>query len=808
MRIGWIATCGVVAVAVLALRATPLAAEETVDVVTRPECVEASSSDTCVVGQVYQCDRCVTLSSTLMRRATVEMSPASFERALPSTAALCHAYAAVADDLPQAPVLPAGEGSGEGSGGTPPGAGQPSALTEPVRAFARRLREHPLLLSDAELPESDAAFQAMFLARVPALDAFCSAPTASRYLDLLGPRESTPAQAAAGTLAGFAPVVSGTTSSSVGGGLQDAVIRGLADFVARRAEAEVLFWLQEQLRDTVCDEDPMLLETCDLLSNYAFDGGSFASPAIRAALRSDLESLPVLLIRRELRLRLNVEVTDDEVVALLGVARLFARGEAVLPALASLHAFTPLRECQRGNANETPCSPSSLSLTLQTVGSLAYYAQAFGTSKGEQRHVGDATTRSLTTLIQLVGLTSFGNDVTRVLPGVLPVQFGWSHAASDDAGRCTDTLSALASAARHPSGRANALRLLSACARGGVGNGDRVAAEFGELFRTLAAARDVFETDDFATDEREEPDIARVVRAISTVWDWVASKRPADPNLVTDVAGDGLAAITAAAYRDHRLAARHASAALNTLAERICSCPYERKRRTDQCRRTGSSQCHRISALANAVAFASELAASEDSADVEALLGRVASPVGAYANKQRQFTLSLGALVGVQAGGEYGLGGCRGCENPSSALGLLAPFGFDLSAPVGAVNDTHQRRHNLGLFISVIDLGNLTWSTIRSAYRSDKPEDATASEPAVDVEQVPQIGVAQVLSPGAYLRWGIRGTPFTLGVGTSYAPELREARIWRSDGSEVSQRFSVVRVGAFFAVDTTLFTIR
>lgn len=115
----------------------------------------------------------------------------------------------------------------------------------------------------------------------------------------------------------------------------------------------------------------------------------------------------------------------------------------------------------------------------------------------------------------------------------------------------------------------------------------------------------------------------------------------------------------------------------------------------------------------------------------------------------------------------------------------MAAVGIDLSAPIRRM-DSRQ-----------LPLDPRPRSA-RLARLYGKQEDAsTASE----------VDFISVLSPGAYLKFGIGRTPFVFGAGLAYAPNLR-GYIYKSTAPEATTEkeiFSAMRFGMFVAVDVTIF---
>ncbi len=185
-----------------------------------------------------------------------------------------------------------------------------------------------------------------------------------------------------------------------------------------------------------------------------------------------------------------------------------------------------------------------------------------------------------------------------------------------------------------------------------------------------------------------------------------------------------------------------------------------------------------------------DLSSAEDSAEVSAAIARAAAPLGSWKLKRQKALVSVTALVGAGVGlerprrdtaesGQAFQGGM--------AAGLMAPIGLHFSRPAD--------RWTVGLLASVLDLGQITWSRLDTETRS-------ATEAGTEV--APNTSLSSVFSPGLYLVFGAGHTPFTFGLGASWAPELRPYTI-EVGGAERETNVSVWRFGAFAAIDVTLF---
>jgi hypothetical protein len=185
-----------------------------------------------------------------------------------------------------------------------------------------------------------------------------------------------------------------------------------------------------------------------------------------------------------------------------------------------------------------------------------------------------------------------------------------------------------------------------------------------------------------------------------------------------------------------------------------------------------------------------ELAQAKDANQAKGVLEAIAAPVGSYRAKRgtgNRLT-SINGYVGAQAGWEW-LGGGNVPRARSFQAGVFAPVGLETSWGFGDSS-------SLGVLLSVLDLGAVV--SFRTA--SDTKVQGSGSS-TTTVDQKPEIGLAQVFSPGIYGLWGIGGTPLVFGVGGALTPELRTVNLQATGTTEKATAF---RVGAFLAIDITI----
>jgi len=181
-----------------------------------------------------------------------------------------------------------------------------------------------------------------------------------------------------------------------------------------------------------------------------------------------------------------------------------------------------------------------------------------------------------------------------------------------------------------------------------------------------------------------------------------------------------------------------------------------------------------------------EIGRAGSSEEVAKVLEIAAAPVGSYREKYKRQMISVTGIFGGAAGREFYQ--VKNQDQNRNAFSLFAPLGIHATFPIEKgrwggklpVWDTH-----LGGFLSVIDFG---------PYLSYSPEQG-------DLKSESNLGFQQVLAPGLYLTLGPTGMrqkyPLLLGFGAEYNPSLRK--------SEGGDNVSVIRVQAFVGIDLTLF---
>lgn len=194
--------------------------------------------------------------------------------------------------------------------------------------------------------------------------------------------------------------------------------------------------------------------------------------------------------------------------------------------------------------------------------------------------------------------------------------------------------------------------------------------------------------------------------------------------------------------------------------------------------------------------FAAELAGAKDSEAAQKTIEAAALPVGSFRNKRRRgnFTLTLTALPGMQGGGEWLIGSdTNSAETFGAQAGFFAPVGLDFAWGI-----SKECGHSIGFFASIIDLGALV------SYRLQQDEITVDGDTDAVILEEPEIGFAQVVSPGLFVNYGVGKIPLVLGGGIAISPKLRSLKL---DGTQDTLESTAVRVMGFVAIDVSIFSI-
>jgi len=168
-------------------------------------------------------------------------------------------------------------------------------------------------------------------------------------------------------------------------------------------------------------------------------------------------------------------------------------------------------------------------------------------------------------------------------------------------------------------------------------------------------------------------------------------------------------------------------------------------------------------------AFMASMVDAKNSDEVAASIESVALPVGSSSIKRKTVcNISLNAYCGLFVGNEIikGVDENKPFKNFNS-FGVTAPIGISISKGDRLFFVMPAKGWSSSLFLSIVDLGAI------ASYRFN--DDKT--------EQVPEIQLKDIFSPGIFLSLGIPKTPISLNFGTQIGPNLRKVTINANDYS-------------------------
>lgn len=197
-----------------------------------------------------------------------------------------------------------------------------------------------------------------------------------------------------------------------------------------------------------------------------------------------------------------------------------------------------------------------------------------------------------------------------------------------------------------------------------------------------------------------------------------------------------------------------------------------------------------LASWSRGMSFVTEIASAQGPDEVSAALATLAdggSGVEAKRESGRN-VFTLNAFGGLYAGAVLAggaLGGERAGSEAAAFAGPYIPLGVQYTTPWRTALGT------FGIFMQAIDVGALgSWRLSREG----------------DAEVRPEVGLAQVFSPGAFLVLNVRDTPLSVGYGVSYAPGLRRLRSSDEEPpADETAEANARRIGLFLALDIPLF---
>jgi hypothetical protein len=193
------------------------------------------------------------------------------------------------------------------------------------------------------------------------------------------------------------------------------------------------------------------------------------------------------------------------------------------------------------------------------------------------------------------------------------------------------------------------------------------------------------------------------------------------------------------------------------------------------------------------LSFAAELANAKKPADAEAAIDAIAMPPGGWKEKRQRDFFSITGLVGA----ERIAGGAGGTSFSSSTVGA-----------VGIDYNVHFKHSNwtAGPFVTVLDLGGLL--NVRASETDELGMNDAGNVEKEKIAATSPAGFAQVFSPGIGLRLGLGESPLVAMIGAQLVPNGRSVTNDGGTPTDISDDVEEERTAYRFmfsvAVDVTL----
>lgn len=556
-------------------------------------------------------------------------------------------------------------------------------------------------------------------------------------------------------------------------------IEGTAALIADRAQAELGLWLVTDFSQKLCrsdekdpkpepkslDVDLWFPETCEVAQR----AGEQPSGMLASAFRTDLEELPYAVLGDVLEFAgSGVDDAKGLVAVVRGTIRALRDGERFRDAFP-----------EQLRAQSIECAATNdVSCGLALVGIIAEVSRDAA---------GDDGKLDRDDVLALLTQT----DLQRRLREEIVAKYGPVPSDPTPFGKLVAALKKALGAADE----VKRVRLAADALIGGDGK-DAVIAHIRSIFLAAGALVDAVGTD--PSGERRTAILLAGIDLASEVFGLATEIAGPDTGLAKagPVVGHAASAARHFARREWQDGGRATLRLLVALpnpcesVEGEVSGGRQNRRRKTRCEREHRGQSDAIAVAIRSLTFVVDASAAETPEAFAAALDSAAAPLGGWRRKTEAFTTSVAAMAGLGFGGETLL---EGRARNGAYVAPLAILGLDLAGPIVR---SSTRPSSLGLFVSVIDVGQLASQRVLG----DRQDEIAADEEGV--EEKPKVGVAQVLSPGLFLRLGVARTPITVLAGASFAPDLRRAKD-ESAGSKFDAW--VVHYGVGLAVDVTLF---
>lgn len=196
-----------------------------------------------------------------------------------------------------------------------------------------------------------------------------------------------------------------------------------------------------------------------------------------------------------------------------------------------------------------------------------------------------------------------------------------------------------------------------------------------------------------------------------------------------------------------------------------------------------------INAVLTYGTFMANMIDAQTSEQVKTILRAATLPPGSSRIKREVVSnFTINSYLGATIGRDRLIDAPEDLQDNSFGAALSVPIGFTYSFSPNLI----KNNSSFSLHVPLLDLGAIT------AYRQDP------DNPNYSVESLPEFKWSNLFSPGLFLVYNFANSPFSLGVGGQYGPQLREIKVENADPIFLnSWRFPMV----FFNIDVPFFNL-
>lgn len=208
-------------------------------------------------------------------------------------------------------------------------------------------------------------------------------------------------------------------------------------------------------------------------------------------------------------------------------------------------------------------------------------------------------------------------------------------------------------------------------------------------------------------------------------------------------------------------------------------------------KKEGRKSQRSINAVLTYGTFMANMINAQSSDQVKNILKSATLPPGSSRIKRETVSsFTINSYLGAAVGRDRLLGVPNNLDLKQDAFGasLAVPIGFTYSFSPNII----KNNSSFSIHVPLIDLGAIT------AYRQNP------DNPNYTIDNLPDFSWQNLFSPGAFVVYNFANSPFSLGVGGQYGPQLRQITPTGGEAINVnSWRFPM----AFFTIDVPFFNL-